>query len=183
MDSVNKLLMIAAKRGDLAGVQAALDAGADVHESDDFALHLAAAKGYLDIVHHLLSVGANLHTVRDLAVRFAAEHHQTATVRMLLKHGAHWQALLPKLPEYTPAIQVVFLSFAPAHELSLTELCQQGVCPEGLCALLTHQGHAELAAMLMATHLLDPLDPDARALLLVDILDRNPGFEVTHDRA
>ncbi|SIO65278.1 Ankyrin repeat-containing protein [Bradyrhizobium erythrophlei] len=78
----------AALRGNRHTVEALLDAGADIHASDDFALASAAKYGQTDTVRLLLARGANFHARNDWALRIAASAGQLETVRELLNVGA-----------------------------------------------------------------------------------------------
>jgi hypothetical protein len=78
----------AALRGNRDTVEALLDAGADIHASDDFALATAAKYGQTDTVRLLLARGANFHARDDWALRIAASAGHLETVRELLNAGA-----------------------------------------------------------------------------------------------
>ena len=84
----------AARDGDLAGVEAALDAGAQVNargEYGDSALNLAAEYGHLDVVLRLLAAGAdieNLGGADKTPLMCAAFAGQVPVARKLLDHGA-----------------------------------------------------------------------------------------------
>jgi ankyrin repeat protein len=78
----------AARRGNRSTVQALLDAGADIHASEDFALALAAKYGHVGTVRLLLVRGANFHARDDWALRIAASEGQLETVKELLNAGA-----------------------------------------------------------------------------------------------
>ena len=78
----------AARRGNRSTVQALLDAGADIHASDDFALASAAKYGHVATVRLLLARGANFHARDDWALRIAASAGQLETVKELLNAGA-----------------------------------------------------------------------------------------------
>lgn len=81
-------LFLATKAGDLAGVQAALAAGANVHAAADFSLQDAARKGRIEIVECLLTAGANVHANGDYAVRWACTNGHLAVAQILLAAGA-----------------------------------------------------------------------------------------------
>jgi len=78
----------AALRGNVSTVRALLDAGSDIHASDDFALATAAKYGQTETVRLLLDRGANFHAQNDWALRVAANAGHLATVRELLNAGA-----------------------------------------------------------------------------------------------
>src|SRR5215510_3477042 len=84
----------AAQNGDLAGVEAALAAGAPVNaraEYGDSALNLAAEYGHLDVVLRLLALGADIENVGGAdktPLMCAAFAGQVQVVRKLLDHGA-----------------------------------------------------------------------------------------------
>jgi len=73
---------------DPAVMQDLLDAGADVHADEDYALRRAAADGHADCVRLLLDAGADVHAGEDLALRWAAWNGHADCVRLLLDAGA-----------------------------------------------------------------------------------------------
>ena len=89
----------AAAKGDLAGVQAELDKGADVNaKNDDGAtpLHHAAEKGHKEIVELLINKGADVNaknvdgkTPLDAAIGFSesAKAAKNPIAKLLRKHG------------------------------------------------------------------------------------------------
>lgn len=81
-------LIISAKANDLDAVSRLLQAGADVHAEDDFALKYCAEIGNLDMVTLLLKHGANLHAQHDYALRWSAGQGYLDIVTQLLKFGA-----------------------------------------------------------------------------------------------
>lgn len=93
-DATNQQLLHAAVAGDLAGVEAALQAGADPDargQLGDTALNEAAQRGHLDVARRLLEAGANLENVggADLTpVMNAAFAGHFAVVQLLLNRGA-----------------------------------------------------------------------------------------------
>src|SRR3990167_4753558 len=91
----NEDLLKAAENGNLVGVEAALDAGADVNNATEgwriTALIVAAVSGHTDIVRLLLDRGANINHDNNLgatALIVAAENGHTDTVILLLDKGA-----------------------------------------------------------------------------------------------
>ena len=93
-DADNQQLLRAAATGDLAGVEAALQAGAavDAHgQFGDTALNEAAQSGHLEVTRRLLDAGANLENVGGgdltpvMAATFAGHF---AVVQLLLERGA-----------------------------------------------------------------------------------------------
>eukprot|EP00965_Chrysotila_dentata_P220669 6191927-Pleurochrysis_carterae.AAC.2 len=85
----------AARVGDVAGLQAALDADAEcVKQTDSLrrtALHLAAWAGHAKIISMLLTGGANVHaTAMDgiTALAFAAQNGHVEAAKQLLAGGA-----------------------------------------------------------------------------------------------
>ena len=82
----------AAKTGDLAGVQAQLDAGADVNAKDKnewTPLHNAATQGHKEIVELLITAGADVNANSDNGTPLdtAIRGNQPETADLLLKHG------------------------------------------------------------------------------------------------
>lgn len=80
--------MIAASQRDVAGVLAAVAAGANIHVDDDAALRSAAAYGDIEVAIQLIAMGANIHTGNDAVLRCAAVGGNIKAVRMLLAAGA-----------------------------------------------------------------------------------------------
>ena len=86
-------LMQAVKKGDINGVKALLDQGADVNESfyGETALMNASYYGPIEIVKMLLDRGADVNTVRVggwSALSSAASGRHTDIVKLLLERGA-----------------------------------------------------------------------------------------------
>ena len=81
------------EKGDINGVKALLDQGADVNESfyGETALMLASGYGHIEIVKMLLDRGADVNTVRVggwSALSSAASGRHTDIVKLLLNRGA-----------------------------------------------------------------------------------------------
>ena len=103
MRQVDRLLLRSANNGDLAGVQRAIDSGADINVHDttisgrrDTALMYASKKGHTETVRLLLDHGANPNsqdkygdTPLILAVAYGdMSEESTDILRLLLDHGA-----------------------------------------------------------------------------------------------
>lgn len=97
-----KALWEAAKEGDLAGIDAALKAGADI-EGIDFsenrngrrALNYAALNDQAAAIEALLAAGANIESqnrTRFTPLHHAAEAGSINAINVLLKHGANKKA-------------------------------------------------------------------------------------------
>ncbi|MEK0338214.1 MAG: ankyrin repeat domain-containing protein [Nitrosopumilus sp.] len=87
--SPDKLLSQSAEKGFLAGVNKALEDGADVHAVDDFALRFASYKGYYDVVKLLLDRGADVHAnihAQDDALHWASQNGHYDVVELLKKY-------------------------------------------------------------------------------------------------
>lgn len=93
-ETVDERLRRAAEQGDLAGVETALAAGADLASADstfgNTSLHLVASRGHLDVVQLLLARGADplandAGTMTPLHV--AARDGRTKVVRLLLERA------------------------------------------------------------------------------------------------
>jgi len=101
-------LRIAAFRGDLAGVQAQLDAGADVNTKDADGwtpLHYSANYGYKEIVQLLIGNGADVNAKvlsgkykGKTAVDIANQLNHPETVELLRKHGGRTAEELELMP-------------------------------------------------------------------------------------
>ncbi|WP_374310728.1 ankyrin repeat domain-containing protein [Dongia sp.] len=100
--AATKDLWQAAQDGDVAGVKAALAAGADI-EGIDFsenkngrrALNYAALNNKPDVIEALLAAGANIESqnrTRFTPLHHAAEAGSIDAIKVLLKHGANKRA-------------------------------------------------------------------------------------------
>ena len=87
-------LVEAANRGDLDGIRQALEAGADVHAHNDWALRCAARQGSMDTVRELLAAGANPLAEEGKAALWAADNGNLDIVDLLVSAGA----AMPKFP-------------------------------------------------------------------------------------
>jgi cytochrome c len=92
-------LQDAARDGDLAGIAAALDAGADIEEtvSAGTALALATQRGHLDAVTLLLDRGADINAMstRGPALTVAVARGNLEMTELLLARGADVNLLTP----------------------------------------------------------------------------------------
>jgi len=86
------LLWICAEARKTKFVKYLLDAGADVHADDDYALRWASGKGHADVVKLLLDAGADVHAGNDYALRWASKNGHTDIVKLLLDAGANVHA-------------------------------------------------------------------------------------------
>ncbi len=92
--AANQALTETARNGDLAGVQAALNDGADVNHVDDIgwtALWWAASKGYTDIARLLIEHGADVNHADAhgyTVLSWTATKRYPDIVRLLIEHGA-----------------------------------------------------------------------------------------------
>ncbi len=82
-------LFDAVEKGDLNGVQEALDSGVDIHAQDDYALLLAACYDHIEVVRLLLGYGADVHAGDDRALRIATYEGYFEVVQALLDAGAN----------------------------------------------------------------------------------------------
>lgn len=181
MPAPDEALRNAARIGSFTGVQAALSAGANVHANNDLALRTAALNGYLEVVRCLLDAGADIHELDGAALRWAAVQGHVAVVRVLLEYGALvFHATLTRMGGLQPAVQMALVEAGNIAGLSATDMARKGGCPSALCALLARQGYSEVSAMLEAMQLLEPLEPEARADLLTDLLAQYTQPEIPH---
>jgi ankyrin repeat protein len=93
----NKGLFIAAKDGNLAGVKAALDAGAnidEVGEDGQTSLYIASFFNRIDVVKELLDRGANIEAESngETSLHIASNQGCITIVRLLLARGANIDA-------------------------------------------------------------------------------------------
>ena len=99
------LIHVAVRDGDLAGVQALLDSGADVSSKlfiansslgKDTLLHIAARYGHEEIVELLISEGADVNAKDENSwtpLHFAARHGHKEIVELLISEGADVNAM------------------------------------------------------------------------------------------
>ena len=83
----------AAKKGNLAGVQAELDKGVDVNASGNgqSPLHLAAIMGHVGVAELLIASGADLEGTDkygNTPLHYAAHHGRKETTKLLITKGA-----------------------------------------------------------------------------------------------
>jgi cytohesin len=95
--SQSGLIHVAVRDGDLAGVQALLDAGADVNSGlgKYTLLHFAARHGHEEIVELLISEGADVNAKDENSwtpLHFAARHGHKEIVELLIAKGAEVNA-------------------------------------------------------------------------------------------
>lgn len=81
-------LVMAVRNGDLAGVQSALAAGADIHADNNKAFLFAAEEGCTDILQTLIASGAKVRSAGGAVLQSAAANGHTETVLALLAAGA-----------------------------------------------------------------------------------------------
>lgn len=179
-EALDYALGLAAVAGHLDVVRCLLAAGADVHTNWDQALRWSAQYGHLDVVACLLDAGADVHANSEDPLRWAADHGHVQVVSLLRERGASWQTVLDEMRAWEGLAQVAVVAVGDVTGLTVAELARHGVCPEALCALLERQGNADLAAILAATQMLEPLTPEARSELLGEMLAKHPQPERAH---
>jgi ankyrin repeat protein len=82
-------LRYAAKNGHLEVVRFLIENGADVHAENEFALKTAFFKGFKDIVFYLIDRGADIHIEGEVLLRWAAAEGDKNMVRYLIERGAN----------------------------------------------------------------------------------------------
>jgi len=86
--------VVAAKKGDLKGIQSCLDVGWDVNAKDQYgqtALHKAAYNGKVDVIAALIKAGADVNAKSnddDTALHLAAQKGKVDAIAALSKAGA-----------------------------------------------------------------------------------------------
>jgi len=85
-------LLNVSEKGHIKLVKLLLDAGANVHAGDDYALRWASQNGHTEVVKLLLGKGANVHVGDDYALRWASQNGRTEVVKLLLDAGANVHA-------------------------------------------------------------------------------------------
>jgi len=86
MNPQEEVLIESARLGDIAGVKAALAAGA--RASNGAALYWAATQGHAEILSRLLAADANVHANNDATLRYAAASGHAEIVNLLLAADA-----------------------------------------------------------------------------------------------
>ena len=86
-------LRMASMYGYLPVVEVLVKAGADVHAADDEALRYASERGHLPVVEVLVKAGADVHAKNDEALRYASYHGHLPVVEFLVKAGANVHAV------------------------------------------------------------------------------------------
>jgi ankyrin repeat protein len=87
-NSLNTALNGASENGHLEVVKYLVEAGADIHNSDEFPLRLAIYNGHLEIVKYLIELGADIHIYEDFALRIASRDGYLEIVKYLVEKGA-----------------------------------------------------------------------------------------------
>lgn len=64
-------------------VKLLLQANADIHAQDDYALKYASHNGHTEVVKILLQAGANIHAQDDQALRYASYYGHAKVVKLL----------------------------------------------------------------------------------------------------
>ncbi len=95
----------AAKKGDVAAISAALDAGANINEFDGTAtpLYYAVMVAQLDAAKLLMDRGADVNTVSalgDTPLGPAVGRRNIEFIRLLLDHGANPNSAMGRKPKY-----------------------------------------------------------------------------------
>lgn len=175
-DNLEFGLLAASTGGYPQVVQLLLDAGADVNDGEDASLHWAAQNGHWETVQLLLDAGANVHADDEDAMFLSSVNGHWRVVPALLRAGA----IIP--PDLPVATQVAACASGELNGFSASELARRGACPDALFTLIERQGNRELAAMLTATQMLEPLEPEERAAMLAELLVKQPAQEIHHAR-
>jgi cytochrome c len=167
----------AAKKGDIAAIAAALDAGADVNESDGLAapLHYALNRQHLGAAKLLIERGANVNAVSKLGgapLMAAVTKNRIEFITLLLAHGADPNATAGKQAPLHVAIRkgcldcVAALVEAGADVNALTT----DPVPRTPIHLARFHEHSEISDYLMAHGVVLPKPaPIAEKLAAADV--------------
>ena len=77
---------VAVEKNKLEVVELLLEAGADVHVDNDYALKWASMNGYEGVVRLLLEAGADVHADNDLALGLASANGHEGVVKILKEY-------------------------------------------------------------------------------------------------
>lgn len=169
----------AAENGHLELVQFLLSTGEASPDEQKKAIRLAAEKGHVAVVQYLLTAVGDREIDARL-LRSAATSGSQAVFRCLLEAGANRKSLQLVLPDLPPDMQKLVVSTGKPWQIAVEKCARKGVCSEAIRILLQRQGKKDLAAMLQATQLLEPLTPDARAEMLEVLLAKQTHPGVAH---
>lgn len=172
-------IALAASTGDLPIVELLVLSGADIRANKDAAIRISANKGHAAVTEYLLKSYSDRQTALALALREASWNNQIELVGVLRLNGARLPAILPR---FSDAVQVATVSTGPLPTKNILRYVD-GLCPEATHVLLERTGHSELATMLRATQMLDPLAPEDRATLLRDLLRKSTAPETKYAKS
>ena len=82
-DELNQRLMYASFHGHADVVKVLLEAGADIHNGDDYAIRSASYHGDSEVLRLLLEAGADVNARDDHALRWASENDHAEVVKIL----------------------------------------------------------------------------------------------------
>jgi ankyrin repeat protein len=96
MRRIDRDFLNASESGHTEVVHLLLNAGANVHAINNYAIRLASSNGYTGVVQLLLNVGAKVHAGDDEAIRWARRNGHTEIVHLLLAHYHKNNLTIPK---------------------------------------------------------------------------------------
>lgn len=79
-------LLWASSNGHVEVVKLLLEAGADIHVNNDYALRMTSGNGCVETVKILLNAGADIHARDDEALRWASSNGHAEVVNLLQNH-------------------------------------------------------------------------------------------------
>lgn len=95
MRQIDQDLIINCENGHTEVVRLLLNAGADVHAGDDFALREASENGHTEVVQLLLNAWADVHAKDDFALRYASALGHAEVVQLLLVYYRKNNLIIP----------------------------------------------------------------------------------------
>ena len=161
-DKLNQSLIDASLAGDAEEVKLLLDAGADVHALDDYALRRASYRGHTEVVKLLLEAGANVHACDDIAMQLASLHGRTEVVKLLSDWGAHPSEIeCIQIAQHMPPAKrdkVECAMISPNHLIADAQRLHRDAKTVGACKATVLETRAELCAIILgnldlATHI------------------------------
>jgi cytochrome c len=167
----------AAKKGDVAGITAALDAGADINEPDGFAtpLYYAVSRQHLEAAKLLIARGADVNAgskVGGPPLKAAVAKSKIELITLLLAHGADPNVAVGDQTVLHEAVRRGCLDCVKALVAAGADVNAPGADPVARTPihLARFHDHSEISEYLMANGIVLPKpEPIAAKLVSADV--------------